>query len=194
MAPKRKLDEVLAELPSREDLDTRIELLILYASPRPPQLQLPSALNIDSPYALFSLFFSEDIFEYISQVTNEYAKWKQEREANKSESPKTLPTPSGHRAWKDTTAADIKIFIGILIYMGVYVSPRVDHYWSQDLSQGLIHTPCLYMSQKRFEQIKRFLYISRPTSADNHRLGDKRWWYKLEPLASTFERAARQYY
>lgn len=194
MDPKRKLDEVIAELPSREDLNARIELLIPYSCPRPPQLQLPSRLNIDSPYALFSLFFSEDIFEYISQSTNEYAQLKQEREADESESPETETTPSGSRAWKDTTAADIKVFIGILIYMGVHVSPRMDHYWRQDLHQGLIHTPHLYMSLKRFEQIKRFLHISRPTSADNHQPGDKRWWYKLEPVASSFERAARQYY
>ncbi len=76
MAPKRKLDDVLAELHSREDLDTRIELLTPYDGPQPPQLQLPSGLNIDSPYALFSLFFSEHIFEYISQSTKEYVKWK----------------------------------------------------------------------------------------------------------------------
>lgn len=50
------------------------------------------------------------------------------------------------------------------------------------------------MSQKCFEQIKRFLHISRPTSAGNHQPGDKRWWYKLESPASTLERAAGQYY
>jgi hypothetical protein len=39
------------------------------------------------------------------------------------------------------------------------------------------------MSQMRFEQIKRFLYIARPYSANNQQQGGKRWWYKLEPLA-----------
>ena len=74
--------------------------------------------------------------------------------------------------------------------MGVQVSPRMDHYWRQDLHQGPIHTPRLYMSLKRFEQIKRILRISRSTSADDHGPRDKRWWYKLEPLASVLGRAA----
>ncbi|KAJ5790345.1 uncharacterized protein N7518_007356 [Penicillium psychrosexuale] len=42
-----------------------------------PQLQLPSGLDIDSPSALFSLFVSDDIFEFISQSTNEYARRRQ---------------------------------------------------------------------------------------------------------------------
>ncbi|EEH02982.1 predicted protein [Histoplasma capsulatum G186AR] len=91
-------------------------------------------------------------------------------------------------------AADVKVFIDILIYVGVHTSPRIDLYWLQDPYQGPIHTPRLYMSQKCFEQIKRFLHISRPTSAGNHQPGDKRWWYKLESPASTLERAAGQYY
>ena len=105
MAPKRKLDEILAELPSREALETRIQLL--QPSSRPPQIQLPFGLDIDSPYALFTLFISEDTIEYISQSTNEYAQRKQASEYT-------------GRDWKDTTAVDIKAFLGILIYIGVH--------------------------------------------------------------------------
>jgi hypothetical protein len=75
MATKRKLDDITGELPSQEALDARIQLLFL--SSFPPQLQLPSGLDIDSLYALFSLFISEDIFEFINQSTNEYAQRKQ---------------------------------------------------------------------------------------------------------------------
>jgi hypothetical protein len=84
MPTKRKLDDITAELPSREALDARIQLLFL--SSFPPRLQLPSGLDIDSSYALFSLFISEDIFEFISQSTNEYAQRKQ---AEKGESSAT---------------------------------------------------------------------------------------------------------
>jgi hypothetical protein len=59
MAPKRKLDDTLAELPSRETLETRIQLLL--PSSFPPQLQLPSELDMDSSHALFNLFIGEDI-------------------------------------------------------------------------------------------------------------------------------------
>jgi hypothetical protein len=146
MPTKRKLDDITAELPSREALDARIQLL--FPSSFPPQLQLPSGLDIDSPYALFSLFIGEDIFEFISQSTNEYAQRKQ------AASGRSSSEFSPGRAWKDTTIADIKVFFGILIYMGVHQSPRVDLYWRQDIQQGPLHSPRLYMSQKRFEQIK----------------------------------------
>jgi hypothetical protein len=55
-------------------------------------------LDIDSPYALFSLFISEEMFEYIAKSTNEYAQQKQAE--NQS------PT---QRVWKDTTPLEIKV-------------------------------------------------------------------------------------
>lgn len=50
---KRKLDEHIVESPQ-----------LLFPSSCPPQLQLPSGLDIDSPSTLFSLFVSDDIFEF----------------------------------------------------------------------------------------------------------------------------------
>ena len=78
--------------------------------------------------------------------------------------------------------------------MGVHDSPCISHYWRQDSQEGPLHLPRLYMNQLRFEQIKGFLHIARPDSAENQQEGSKRWWYKLEPLASSFESAAKQYY
>jgi len=184
MAPKRKLDDILAELPSREALDARIQLL--QPSSRPPQLHLPSSLDIDSPYALFTLFISEDTIQYISQSTNEYAQRKQASDTSES---------SPGRYWKDTTVVDIKIFLGILIYMGIHRSPRIESYWCQEHDEPL-HTPRRYMPLKRFQQIKRFLHISRYEADISYkqRPKDKRWWYKLEPLASLWESAAQRYY
>ncbi|KAL1953581.1 hypothetical protein VTO42DRAFT_2561 [Malbranchea cinnamomea] len=67
---KRKLEEVIAELPSLES----IQYMPLWSIPRKPQLNFPSDLDIESPYALFTLFFTEDILETISNSTNAYAK------------------------------------------------------------------------------------------------------------------------
>jgi len=93
MAPKRKLDEILAELPSREALEARIQLL--QPSSRPPQLQLPSGLDIDSPYALFTLFIGEDTIKYISQSTNEYARRKRAGESSPSSASESSPGSAG---------------------------------------------------------------------------------------------------
>jgi hypothetical protein len=98
------------------------------------------------------------------------------------------------RTWKDTSPAEIKVFLGILIYMGVHKSPRIDHYFRNDLENGPSHLPRLYMTQTRFEQLKRFLHISHPEKDELRPTGSKDWWHKLEPLASCFHKAARKFY
>jgi hypothetical protein len=74
--------------------------------------------------------------------------------------------------------------------MGVHDSNRVDLYWRIDSNQGPIHMPIQYMPLKRFEQIKRYLHVSNPRIKDK----DKEWWHKLEPLASTLQKAFKRYY
>jgi hypothetical protein len=77
--------------------------------------------------------------------------------------------------------------------MGIHQSPTFDDYWSQVEDNGPLHLPRRYMTQKRFEQIKRFLHISRLGTEDDQK-ATKQWWYKVEPLASEFEKAAQNYY
>jgi len=43
-----------------------------------PQLNLPSGLDMQSSYSLFSLFFTEEIFEKIANSTNAYARLNRE--------------------------------------------------------------------------------------------------------------------
>jgi hypothetical protein len=65
---KRPLDEITAELPTKEDLSARLRPLV--PASEPPRLHLLSGLDLDSLYAIFTLFISEDIFTFISQSTN----------------------------------------------------------------------------------------------------------------------------
>ena len=142
---KCKIDEIAKELPLLESID----YLPLEAAPRKPVLILPESLDIDSPYALFSLFISDDMFETISKNTNAYARIKQAGEM-------------GGWAWKNTCAQEIKVFFGILIYMGVHQSPRTEHYWQQNETQGPMHLSQQYMTLKQFEQLKHYIHISHP--------------------------------
>jgi hypothetical protein len=98
------------------------------------------------------------------------------------------------RTWKDTSPAEIKVFLSILIYMGVHRSPRIDYYFRNDLENGPSHLPRLYITQTRFEQLKQFLHISHPESDELRPTGSKDWWHKLEALASRFQEAAQKYY
>ena len=63
-----------------------------------------------------------------------------------------------HRAWKESTPDELAAWIGIVVYMGVHRFPTTRDYWKHD---GLNSTLpiCDYMSQKRFEQIKRYIYV-----------------------------------
>jgi hypothetical protein len=191
---KRKLDEITAELPTKEELSQRLRPLI--PSSEAPRLLLPPGLDLESPYAIFTLFISEEIFEFISQSTNAYAR----REIAKlSDSATTSATTAAAattpRVWKDTTTGEIKVFFGILIYMGVHPEPRIDLYWQQDRREGPLHSPPLYMTLKRFEQIKRYLHISHPDEDEKRSEKDiKQWWYKVEPLSSSFKEAAQKHY
>jgi hypothetical protein len=180
---KRSLAEISAALPTREELARAFNPL--QNPPREPRLNLPTGLNIESSYALFSLFIGEDMFEKISESTNEYARRKRVK----------LDDAVFHeREWKDTNAAEIKVFFAILIYMGVHRSPQVEEYWNADPGKGPLHAPRLYMTYKRFQQLKRFLKVSNLNTEDQRLPNDKIWWYKVEPLATEFQSAAKKYY
>jgi hypothetical protein len=95
------------------------------------------------------------------------------------------------RTWKDTSPAEIKVFLGILIYMGVHESPRIDYYFRNGLKNGPSHLSRLYMTQTRFKQLKQFFHISHPESDKLRPIGSKDWWHKLEPLCKVPCRQAR---
>jgi hypothetical protein len=116
------------------------------AEPFPPTVQLPSGVDIESLYSLFSLFISQDLISLLSANTNKYAKAKNAGQYG--------------REWHDTTASEIKIFLATLIYMGVHISPSDEDYWRTD--EELIYMPRRFMGLKRFQQIKRFFYVADP--------------------------------
>jgi hypothetical protein len=190
---RSNLEDLLSGLPPLEKV--LFEPLSM-ATPFSPTVYIPSTANILSPYSIFSLFIPENIYSTISTNTNIYALQKGAG----------LTSLHG-RTWCDTTANEIKIFIAIVLYMGVHRSPRMEDYWSSTKKPH--HLPADYMSQKRFEQIKRYLHISNPlcpsaisyepkdptdeATTDGLYLGQI-WWNKIEPLASQFRAACTAYY
>jgi hypothetical protein len=91
--------------------------------------------------------------------------------------------------------------------MGVHKSPSIETYWRNRPEAEPIHTPLSYMSLRRFQQIKCYLYISstadrdmyEPTTEEEEYCLDPEyegriWWDKVEPLASVFRNAYQRYY
>jgi hypothetical protein len=95
---KRNLAQLLREMPHYEDV---VFEPLKMAEPFPPTIELPPEVNIESPYSLFALFFSDDLIALLSSNTNKYAKAKNAGQSG--------------REWHETTISDIKIFLAILI-------------------------------------------------------------------------------
>lgn len=132
----------------------------------------------DIPFRFFQLFFDTEVFTMLANNTNEYV---QTRRAG----------PDGiiAKEWRKTCAAELMIFIGIIIYMGVFRSSQVEDYWTRD-SEFPQHYISRFISGKRFKMLKRFFHVSRPFK---EKLLRHQWTQKLQPLSDILEYRFQQY-
>ena len=178
--PKLEADKLIKQIPPPPAYDP----LPFRQLARAGIPQLPAGLLNTDPYSLFTLFLTEQDFETIARNTNLYAK---ARDAGKA----------GKKPWWPTSAPEVKVFIGIFIYMGVVRLPSIEDYWSERLGLFLYSR---HMSLCRFEALKRFFHVSPPTPAESKedRSEDEApkksigWWYRLEPVASNFRSRCAQ--
>jgi len=71
------------------------------------------------------------------------------------------------RPWTDVTVVDMKVFVGILFYMGISKLPELEMYWSQTyllLAQPISEL----MSFNCFQQILRFLHLNDSDQQVSH--------------------------
>ena len=112
---KNQLDDLLAAIPPPKDVKFNpIQMTASFAA----KAKLPPDTEIYYPCSLFSRFIPPEIFATISLNTNRYAEIKK--------------AGSG-RLWRATTTGEVRVFIGILIYMGVHKSPAIEDYWTTEL-------------------------------------------------------------
>jgi hypothetical protein len=140
-------------------------------------INLPQTMYLSdescTPYLIFSLFFSSDIFDIIVNNTNEYAASK---------------LSEGGRPWQNLTLSELRIFIAMLIYMGIFKLPSTRDYWKNKYHYPK-HNITKFMTCLRFEQIKRYLHISSITDQDNKTL-----FSKLEPLSTHIKDISQKHY
>ncbi|CAG8637966.1 14876_t:CDS:2 [Cetraspora pellucida] len=101
--------------------------------------------NNITPYRLIRLFFSQTILNTILTNTNEYMQSKNAGIAEHS--------------WSSLTLDELKIWLGIIIYMGVIKLLSVTDYWSTDFKYSKYDISQI-ISMIHFQQIKYYLYIS----------------------------------
>ena len=113
--------------------------------------------SISTPHELFSLFFTDEILETLASNTNQYASYYYAHKA-----PKAELQPS-QRLWVDTNPTELKVYIGVYIYMGIHLEPELSDYWNQNPRAGSIHPQVSNaISLYRWEQIERFFHLSLP--------------------------------
>lgn len=112
----------------------------------------------------FDLIWHPELYEMISNNTNKYAL-----------------QASSDATWKVTTAAEISIWIGLTIYMGLYRIGKPREYWATGEFKPTF-PPMRYMSRNRWLAIKRYFYICDPS------INKTFWFEKVSPLSDVIFR------
>lgn len=83
--------------------------------------------NIPCPGSFFKLFFDNDVYETLVRNTNAYTEFKNAE-------------AGGGRSWKPIHTAHLKIWFGIVIYMGIHgpKSGKLSNFWHRD-DHGPVH-------------------------------------------------------
>ncbi|BES91172.1 Hypothetical protein NTJ_03980 [Nesidiocoris tenuis] len=115
----------------------------------------PPPLEDMSPLDYFTSFFDNKLMDHIALETNKYALQKNGEELG-------------------VTRAEIEMYIGMLIHMGIAPMPQVPMYWSK---------PCRYppvadvMSRNGFEKIKQYFHLNDRKLRE--KTGEKEWGCRI---------------
>jgi hypothetical protein len=107
-----------------------------------PYITLPPGLEPNDPIGLFTLYFTPQIIDQIVQYTNTVPRVPQD--------PQKLYTRANQ--WYPTCVKEIYIYLGIRIYMTIFVLDDITQYWKQ---QPIFpyHIITQYMTRNRFQEL-----------------------------------------
>lgn len=124
--------------------------------------QITTKQKGDIPLQFFNLFWTQWVFDLMAKFTNIYVDWKEEY--NKPEfvdsKGRRFQKVSGHR-WKKTTSAEMKLFVGLIIYMSAHQQSNSQDYWRTD-GYWPYHEAAARMPMWRFTQLKMALQFREP--------------------------------
>ena len=72
---------------------------------------------------IFLFLLDNDIIDHIVEQTNLYA---------------TQKHPGAHYKWQPTCNDEMKLFLGMIVAMGVHRLPQVENYWLSDILFGVL--------------------------------------------------------
>ncbi|CAH2008558.1 unnamed protein product [Acanthoscelides obtectus] len=141
-----------------------------------------SLLGEGEPHDFYNLLINDEIFEMIVEQTNLFASQRLMSEDS------DLGKSSKFHSWTPTTVSEIKIFFGIIAYMGLVKMPTLERYWSTN-SKYKNQICGKFMPRNRFELILTMLHFSDNQSNDsNSRL------HKVQSLVDKFVCKSQMFY
>jgi hypothetical protein len=114
----------------------------------PSEVILPLGITSLNALGIFKLFLPNPILDCIVENTNNsegraHRPWKPNARANN---------------WILMTRKELKSYITIIIYTGLYIKQKLETYWSTDPDSPYYIIPC-YISLRRFQLLHRRLRI-----------------------------------
>src|SRR5947207_430888 len=103
--------------------------------------QIPNTIDLSSPEAIFTLFFTDSVIDHIVQCTNINAEKVRADPAALRAQNIRFHNSYNQRPWKPVTSSEILAYLGIIIYMGVHIEPHINDYWNTDRETGPVHHP-----------------------------------------------------
>lgn len=124
---------------------------------------------------VFQLFVTDATLAELATATNAYAAARQARQA-------------GNVQWKPTSAGELKVFFGTILYMGIFRASDVGDYWRNDW-MGPRYPMKIYIRESRFRELLEYFHTGTPDFDD-----DDDWRGQLEPFGARVREASMRYY
>lgn len=171
-----KATERKEHLEKRDNLLQRIPPLPHYEPMRIEYRAAVSHLPSDiffTPYTMFSLIWTTTVWEMLCSNTNLYA------------SAQSTSNP----AWTSTTVPELKVFVAITIYMGIFHFPTIHDYWRTDGIAPVASIITEKMTRNRYVLLRKYIHCSDPSEEDQFTIGTGRykqpvWYKKMLPFAN----------
>ena len=157
--------------------------------------QVPNTIDSSSPEAIFTLFFTDSVVDRIVQCTNTNAERVRANPVTSRAKNIRFKNSHNQRPWKPVTSSEILAYLGILLYMGIYIQPHINQYWNTERKNRPVHNLVRdTMSQTRWTQIHRYFHIWNP--ALDHSVSNRtaRPHEKVDPLAKLLLSAFQRYW
>ena len=162
---------------------TGVQTCALPISLKNGRAKLPNDVNLEDPYQIFKLIYTDELLEELAVHTNEYAKLHPTKKKNAR-----CPRP-----WKPTTAGELLAYLAVTIYMGLHIETDIKDYWNKNPAKGPLHKIITaHISLVQFQQLDRMFHISKPKPIHNPTKESP--FDKIHTLSEYIRQRCRQYW